>query len=384
MRRSLQPLAVLLVSLLIIGALVAIAVTPPADNSDPSSRSAGRLGTLALYTWLSDLGLDVSRVSGTFDLHGSDVLVEYDPTADFSPADLTAAIAFVRGGGDIILAFDRDREGQAAPLLRRLSIRIGPDQPAGTAMPAQPFVPANDVHAVPMGPGVALAEQQPLVALLRERGAVVAGAVAAGEGRAYVLGSPEALSNDGLRHGDSAYLVLGLLARARGGHIAFDEVHHGEVSGAAGAPGIFEGPIGVASVLAVALVLVALALSGRRLGRPVAAADTIEVPSATAYVSAMGDLFARSRQRGMIATRYADELKRAIGRATGVAPALDDAAFVAALEAAGGGPSDRVAALLRRARELETGSPDEQALLLLARDVAVAEQDWALTPQLRR
>lgn len=383
MRRSLPPLAVLLVALLVVGVLAAIAVTPPADNRDPSSRSAGRLGTLALYTWLADLGLDVSRVSGNFDLGGADVLVEYDPGADFSAAELSTAMAFVRGGGDIIVAFDRDREGHAAALLQRLSIRVGRDAPAGTATPAQPFVPANDVHAVPTGAGVALVEQPPLVALLRQSDAVVAGAVAPGAGRAYVLGNPQPLSNDGLRHGDSAYLVLGLLARARGGRIAFDEVHHGEVSGATGAPGIFEGPIGVAALLAVSLVLVALAITGRRLGRPVAPEDTAEVPSATTYVSAMGDLFARSRQRGMIASRYADELKRAIGSTTGVAPGLDDAAFVAALMAAGSSQAAGVAALLRRARELETGSPDEQALLRLARDVAVAEQDSAPAPQLR-
>ncbi len=55
------------------------------------------------------------------------------------------------------------------------------------------------------------------------------------------------------------------------------------------------------------------------------------VPSATAYVTAMGQLFARSRQRGPIAARYADELKRRIGGATGVDWHLDDATFCAAI-----------------------------------------------------
>ena len=40
--------------------------------------------------------------------------------------------------------------------------------------------------------------------------------------------------------------------------------------------------------------------------------------------AAMGQLFARSRQRGPIAARYADELKRRIGGATGVDAHLDD------------------------------------------------------------
>ncbi|MGH7687265.1 MAG: DUF4350 domain-containing protein [Candidatus Dormibacteria bacterium] len=382
MRRSLQPLAVLLVALVIIAVLAAISVTPPSDDSDPSSRSAGKLGSLALYTWLGNLGLNVSRISGDLTLSGADVLVEYIPTSGFTTAELDTITGFVRGGGDLILVVDRSTIAQASALLQRVSVRSGNDTPAGTARPAQPFVPADDVHTVPTGAGVALLERDPLVPLLRQNNDVVAGAVRLGAGRAYVLGNAQPLSNDGLRHGDDAYLMLGLLSRARGGHIAFDEVHHGE-TGDSGAASIFDGPIGVAAALAVALLLTALAVTGRRIGRPVAATDTVEVPSATAYVSAMGDLFARSRQRGLIATRYADELKRVVAAATGIAPSLEDDAFVAALAAAGGDRASQVAALLRRARELASGRPDERALLQFARDVAAAEQAWALTPQWR-
>lgn len=381
-RRSLQPLAVLLVALVLIAVLAAISVTPPSDDSDPSSRSAGKLGTLALYTWLGNLGIDVSRVSGHLTLSGADVLVEYDPTSDFTPTELDTITGFVRGGGDLIVVVDRSTLAHASALLQRVSVRSRDDAQAGTARPAQPFVPADDVHTVPTGPGVALLDRDPLVPLLRQDNAVVAGAVQLGAGRAYVLGDAQPLSNDGLRHGDDAYLVFGLLARARGGHIAFDEVHHGETD-VPGAASIFDGPIGVAAALAVALLLTALAVTGRRIGRPAAASDTVAVPSATAYVAAMGDLFARSRQRGMIATRYAEELKRVLGAATGVASSLDDDAFVAALAAAGSDRAPQVATLLRRARELASGRPDERALLQLARDVATAEQAWALTPQLR-
>ncbi|MBV8528800.1 MAG: DUF4350 domain-containing protein [Candidatus Dormibacteraeota bacterium] len=382
--RRVQPAAVLVVALLIIAVLAVLAIPAPSDDTDPSSRSAGKLGMLALYTWLGELGLNVSRVSGTFALTRADVLVEDDPTDDFSTADLNAITGFVRGGGDVIIAFDRPSQGQVLPLLQRLSVQIGRDVQAGTATPAQPFVPADDVRSVPMGAGVSFSGQQPLVPLLGQNGAVVAGVVQVGSGRAYVLGNSQPLSNDGLRHGDSAYLFLGLLSRARGGRIAFDEFHHGESDTAGGAAGIFNGPLGIATILAVALVLVTLAVTGRRIGRPVAAGDTALVPFATTYVCAMGDLFARSRQRGMIAARYADELKRVVGEQTGVASGLDDAAFVAALAAAGTQRSDEVASLLRRARELAAAQPDERALLLLARDVAVAEQEWAPAPQLQR
>lgn len=383
MRRSLQPLAVLLAGLVIVAVLAAISIAPPSDDSDPSSRSAGRLGTLALYTWLSDLGLPVSRVSNNFSLAGADVLVEYDPATGFSPRELDATTAFVRGGGDLILVLDQSSVATATPLLRRLGVGIaGPTGP-GTAVPAQPFVPANDVHAVPTGRGLSLRDQGPVVPLLRQGDAVVAGAVALGAGRAYVVGTSLPFSNDGLRHGDSAYLMLGLLARARGGRVAFDEVHHGEGGAIDVTTAIFAGPLGVAAVLAVVLAIVVLAVSGRRVGRPVAADDSASVPSATAYVSAMGDLFARSRHRGMIAARYAEQLKRAVAAATGIPAGADDAAFVAALRASGSVRADEVAGLLGRARALASSTPDERALLSLARDVAESERAWALTPQSR-
>ena len=383
MRGRHQPLAVLLVALVIIGVLTALAITPPSDDADPSSRSAGKLGTLALYTWLSELGLDTSRVGGTFSLTSVDVLIEYDPTTDFTTSDVNTLDAFVRGGGDVIVAFDTTAQRQSQPLLQRLSVHLGRLLPAGTARPAEPFVPAADVNSVPTGAGASFVAEQPLVPLLRQNGAVVGGVVRAGSGRAYVLGTAQPLSNDGLRHGDSAYLFLGLLSRARGGHIAFDEYHHGESNSASGAAGIFDGPLGVAAALAVLLVLASLFLTGRRVGRPATASDSALVPSATTYVSAMGDLFARSRHRGVIAARYADELKRAVGYTSGVSPGLDDGAFVAALAASGSEGSAGVEALLRRARDLAAGQPDERALLLLARDVAVAEREWTLTPQLR-
>lgn len=383
MRRQLQPLAVLVGALVTIGVLTALAITPPADNTDPSSRSAGKLGTLALYTWLGNLGLDVSRVSGTFSLSRADVLVEYDPSADFSSAELNTVTGFVRQGGDLIFVMDGAMRAQTQLLLQRLSVRRGGAEPAGTAVPAQPFVPAADVRSVPTSAGVSFADQLPLVPLLRERGVIVAGVVQLGAGRAYVLGDTLPLSNDGLRHGDSAYLFLGLLSRARGGRIAIDEFHHGECDAALGALSIFDGPLGVAAALAVALTLVAFAITGRRVGHPAPATDAAVVPSATTYVSAMGDLFARSRQRGMIAARYADELKRVVGGSTGVSPGLDDDAFVAALAAAGNERVADIAALLRRAGELAAARPGERELLRLARDVAVAERECALTPQLR-
>ena len=71
----------------------------------------------------------------------------------------------------------------------------------------------------------------------------------------------------------------------------------------------------------------------RQTGAATAARRPCRAP--TAYVTAMGQLFSRSRQRGPIAARYAEELKRRIGSATGVDWHLDDASFCAAIAVTG-------------------------------------------------
>jgi hypothetical protein len=217
--------------------------------------------------------------------------------------------------------------------------------------------------------------------MLVEQNQVVAGMVRVGSGgRAYVLGDTEPLSNDGLRRGDSSFLALSLLQRARGGRIRFDEYHHGEGAGASGAAVIFDGPVGLAMLMLGLVVLLAIAVNGRRLGRPSPEGGDAQVPSATAYVTAMGQLFARSRQRGPIAGHYADELKRKVGNATGVDWHLDDATFCAAIAVASASSAAALVTLLAHARALASGRPDESELLRLARDVDACERQFTGAP----
>jgi hypothetical protein len=386
-RRSLQPLLVLIAALALVG-VVALAVAVPPDQGNPSSRSAGRLGTLAVYTWLQRLGLPVSRVTGTFDLSKVDVLVEYDPLLTLSSSDVDATLDHVKRGGDVIVALAPESIAAAQPLLQRLGVELGATSAPGTALPAQPFDVAARVHSVPTGGGFSFLPSPTLVPLLTQNHAVVAAAVHVdGGGRVVFIGDTQPLSNDGLRHDDSSYFMLSLLERARGGRVAFDEFHHREGGMAnTGAAAIFNGPVGLAAVLAVVIVVLAIGLNGRRLGRPVAM-DTPTVPTAESYMDAMGELLSRSRQRGGLAARYADDLKRRVSSLSGIDAHREDAAFVAALRAAGHEHAEDVAALLGRARLLAAGHLDEAALLSLARDVDELERRWAgaasLTPQLR-
>ena len=376
-RPPLPAVLVLIAALCILVVISVAAAIPPNDQNNPSSRSAGTLGTLALYTWYSRLGLDVSRISGSFDLTGSDLVICYDPTVQLTDGDVASLLRFVRSGGDLVLAISPESLAGAASLLSNLGVNPAVSIAAGVATVAQPFDSTDHVRSVPVGAGLTFADQQPLVPLLVEHQQVIAGMVRVGEGRAYVLGDIQPLSNDGLRHDDSAFLALSLLQRSRGGRVGFDEYHHGETDTTSGAAAIFDGPVGIAALLAMLVVLLALAVNGRRLGKPATDAGAASVPSATAYVTAMGQLFARSRQRGPIAARYAEELKRRIGAATGVDWHLDDVSFSAGLEVTGRPAAAATGALLAHARTLAAGRPDEGALLRLARDVDACEREWS-------
>jgi hypothetical protein len=380
-RPPLSAVLVLIAAVCILAVIAVAAAIPPNDETNPSSRSAGTLGTLALYTWFSGLGLNVNRISGSFDLHSSDIVFCYDPTVALTASDVSSVMSFLQSGGDLVLAISPASLANAAPLLGKLGVNPAVTQGAGAATVAQPFDSTDRVQSVPVGAGLTLIDQTPLVPMLVENGQVVAGMVRVGHGGiAYILGDTEPLSNDGLRHNDSSFLALSLLQRSRGGRISFDEYHHGEGSGASGAAAIFDGPVGLASLLVALVVIMALAINGRRLGKPAQDGGSAAVPSATAYVTAMGQLFSRSRQRGPIAARYAEELKRRIGSATGVDWHLDDASFCAAIAVTGERGAPGLAALLAHARALAAGRPEESDLLRLARDVDICEREWMSAP----
>ncbi len=380
-RPSLSAMLTLIVALCVLAVIAISSAIPPNDQTNPSSRSAGSLGTLALYTWFSDLGLNVGRITSTFTLSGSDIVFCYDPTVSLSGSDVTTLMSFLRSGGDLVLVVTPASLADAAPLLSALDVNPSASLGGGVATVAQPFDSTDRVRSVPVGSGLTFSNSAPLVPMLVEQNEVVAGMVRVGTGgRAYVLGDTEPLSNDGLRRGDSAFLALSLLQRARGGRISFDEYHHGEGTGATGAGVIFDGPVGLAALMLGLLVLLGIALNGRRLGKPSEDGGAVAVPSATAYVTAMGQLFARSSQRGPIAGHYADELKRRIGKATGVDWHLDDQSFCSAIAVASASSAAALATLLAHARQLAAGRPEESELLRLARDVDACERQWTGAP----
>jgi hypothetical protein len=94
----------------------------------------------------------------------------------------------------------------------------------------------------------------------------------------------------------------------------------------------------------------------------------------------MAGLYARSSDRGAVATRYAEELKLRLGGGIGTGASIDDAGFVAAVGAFRPELVEPVAQVLKRARAMATTRPDAASLLALARDVDDLERSWTQPP----
>ncbi len=387
-RTALTPVAILVAVLAVMVLAVVIAGPGASAADDPASTANGRAGTLALYDWLPATGAGVHRIYSEFDLGGTDVLISADPLDDYAytSGDDATLTAFLDGGGEVILAVSDPTS--VAAVLDPLGIAAQPSDLIRAA-PAQPFPGSAGVSSVPLtASGEATSGSVwtfsggdgNLVPLLGDPAAPAAAAIRVGAGRLYLLGSEYPLSNDGLRRGSSAAFVLGLVGSGRGDRVGFDEVHHLGTAGAGdqGLSAVFQGPLLAAVLLAVLVALAYLVTSGRRLGRPLPRRDPARVPSVLEHIEAVGHLLSRSRERGAVAGRYAEELKLRVGRATGVEPRLPDPDFVAALAGFGEDRARAAAVLLEQARRLAGERPTEDDLLGLARRVDALEAEWGV------
>ena len=388
MRRSnVAPVTILLAVLAILVVVLVIAAPAAGANDDYSSTGNDKVGTLALFDWLQAIGDNVDRVDSEFTLGGTDVLISAAPLDQYAytASDDAVLTTFLRGGGEVILAVVDPTA--AAAVLEPLGIDAEPSA-ASAASSSQPYPGSTGVGSVPLVPsgdspvgGVwSFSGGGNLVPLLGSATDPVAVAVQVGAGRLYLLGSDYPLSNDGLRRGDSAAFVLGLVQDGRGNRVGFDEIHHLGAAGTSdqGLTAVFQGPLLAAVLLAIVIALLYLVTSDRRLGRPLPGRDAARVPSVHEHIDAVGHLLSRTRERGAVAGRYAEELKLRVGRVTGVEPRLSDTDFVAALSGFGEARAYAAGALLEEARVMAAGRPSEGELLGLARRVDALESEWGV------
>ncbi len=366
-------LTIIAVSMLLLMAIQAVAGT---GTPDTSSRGKGNSGTQALYEWLSALGYDTRRMESGFTIGDADVVIINDPQQRITFDETTELVNFARRGGEVIVATNIE---QTIPsLMAALEVTAQEDSVQSVRIAGDQ---GGDPEAkILEGSGQVLVWDGPRTTRLASAGLRdIAVAVDLGAGRVVLLGSPSIMRNAFLREGANAPFLLHQIEQlsppTHGGpaRIAFDDYHNQAAGDGSGTAEIFTGPLLLGMIVGIFALVAFLLASGRHLGRPRSTRDEGLVPSAAEYVLAVSQLFERSSDRGSVAKRYADDLKRRVGRLTSVDPRLDDEAFIAALQINDPVAAGPTAAWLARARSLAAGKPSESDLVALAKAVADLE-----------
>lgn len=295
-------------SMLLLGvAVVAIVIgflrviTEPTALPTGSSYSAQPDGALALYSWLSELGAQPTRLS-SFDSPrsaGSVFIVEPVSVGGDQSRQMLDAVG--DRGGTIVLA------GDSIPWLlqtRNLGVTVEPSQPAPD--PAQ----TPDGLRVPLSSRYRVRADgaQPLLVLPNGDWAALRKPYR--QGTLVVIVSPEPLTNAGLADADTARFVFRDVASpvvASGQSVAFDEINRppGIAVGAPETPSLsqllFATAPGRAVLYAALVVFVFLLLAGRRLGPAIVPRSPAQ-SQRTMYehVQMLADLYRRAGQFGAL------------------------------------------------------------------------------------
>jgi hypothetical protein len=313
-------------------------------SSLPTTHSSQPGGALALLRWLQDMGYAAERLEYTaFELEAdTEALFILNPSRPINRTDAQRVLEWVEQGGTLVLVDDQSQLFAASnQLLQSLDIDIERYEPADTdaedyieqAPVLQPVFTEPALNTLPARTSQVLAAEREDAAHLAgmEDGIVLSG-LKQGRGYIYISSASFPFTNQGLQEAESAALVLNLLRRvSAGGHILFDEYHHGFVRPPTMRSVLLSTTWGWALLYSIAVLAAYLVVTGRRFGRPVPLREEVTLRSSAEYVESMADLFQRGGKRGFILQHYALMFKRRLARPYGINAMLDDEAFVSEL-----------------------------------------------------
>ena len=313
------------------------------DYPTGSTHSVSDGGARAFFLWLEAAGARVGRLEGNQSVVRArpDALFLIQPPFGVGATGRAALEDVAERGGTIVLAGHSPSTLEYATQLGvRTRLTGSPIDEAST--PAAGGAPRL---AVPVRTRVSLESAPAARPLLQAPdGRVVALRLPYRRGTLVVISSPLPLTNQGLRHADTARFVYRELiapltapsapgAAAGGASVLFDESLHIDARGGLSPDASLTGrvqrfvlrtPLGWAAVYGGLLFFVYLLLSGRRLGpalRPVRAAAV----SRTMYehVQALANLYRRGGQLRALRSHFSRHYRRRIARALGTAALLD-------------------------------------------------------------
>lgn len=301
-RRSL-PWLVLAVGLLLIAAISTFSegqsTRPPLDSA-----SARADGGLASHLWLERIGRSVAVDGGlsvrTFPPSGTLLLLSPQPA--LSHAQVRQILDWTERGGWTVVATEGD---SAATLVATLGETIVPG--GGAVHVVQPLLLAPPVRRLAGGAAAVVSG--------RRKGTPVVSAASGpvllyrpwGHGAVWLLTTRSVLDNQHLPLADNRRLLLDLVGPHR--PVIFEEYRGPTTTPDSG--WLTTTAWGAAFLFALAILLLYLWSSGRRLGPPLPAPE--EEPRVTAeYVTSLASLLQEAQRRGDILRIYQADLRRAI------------------------------------------------------------------------
>ena len=362
--------------------VVVVAGRGEEEGSPLDPASPGPLGTKALVEVLRELGGEV-RVSGEQPGAGTETALLLSD--DLSPGRRQRLLDWVGRGGTLVVA---DPSSGVTAVEQAGSTQIGlldaeierRCDVAALADVGRVAAPGGTVFEVPEGQGTPGAPGGPggppnggtRACFPRNDGAWLL-VQPVGSGTVVRLGGASVLVNRELGEADNAVLLASLLVPAEGTGV---QVLQPPLPGGgdAGLTDLIAPRVRLALwQLVVAFVLLAL-WRARRLGRPVAEPQPVQLPGAELVV-AVGNLLQRARGRGQAAGLLTDDLRRSLAERLGLPPSTPADQVADTVAARTGIPRERVLRTLTRSTPR-----DEAELVALSQAVDTIRREVIRVP----
>lgn len=333
------------------------------------STSAAPNGTLALKSWLDELGYSPPEPPPPSFSPDESIKTIFiiQPLELISESEWNLIDRWVQDGGVLVLAGDNlqtdiamDHFGFSSFFLQEQAVEAAPVAPLLNSPIIVSEVPIKTYYGI-------TALETDFTPLLSVSGSPVLLSFEQGLGKVIISSTPYIFSNLALKDDKTAALVLNLIAlTGQEGTVWFDEWHHGLRSDNIVGPWqwLQNTPGGHAILFVVGTIFVALLLQGRAFGRPVPLSHEIKRRGPLEHVTAIANLNRKAGHRNEVLRQYHHRLRRHLGQRYRLDPSLSDDEYVELLSQYN--PSIEKETLLKLLKNLSQWDVSEAELLKLA------------------
>ena len=353
-----------------IALVVAVAGRPGEEGNPLDPASPGPLGTKGLVEVLRGLGGRVTVSAGQPGTGTDTALLLSD---DLTPQRRQGLLDWVRRGGTLVVADPSSGVTRVEPTGSTRFGLLDAEIERRCAVPAlrdaeRVAAPGGVVFEIPEGQGAPGNRPDATQACFPRNDGAWLLVQPLGGGTVVRLGGASALVNQELGEADNAILLASLLVPVEG--TAVQVLQPPLPGGGTAGLGDLIAPRVRLALWQLVLAFVLLALwRARRLGRPVAEPQPVQLPGAELVV-AVGNLLQRAKGRGQAAGLLTDDLRRSLAERLGLPPSTPADQVADTVTTRTGIPRERVLRTLTR-----TTPRDEAELVALSQAIDTVRRE---------